>query len=220
MAAETRADSDLPLMAILTSASTAVAPCWREFIRQGVAERLAQPFSMYFQVGRGCLQLIVTRQKLSDTRRRLSVQLGPRRWHESAWCLLGFAGVNHADRAGFRHVFSDLHCLFSRYPRLHDTLIQQRVASVSRRLAPTFSPYVLQAQRARRRDVIGGRARLSSLAHLLHKTPRVPQQLRNLAPTRDCFSRIVSVLESICVTLRGARGHPAVHPAAAVRHRR
>src|ERR1700738_3786173 len=28
------------------------------------------------------------------------------------------------------------------------------------------------------------------------------------------------VLESICVTLRGARGHPAVHSAAAVRHRR
>jgi hypothetical protein len=25
------------------------------------------------------------------------------------------------------------------------------------------------------------------------------------------FSRIVSVLESICVTLRGARGHSAVH---------
>ena len=40
-----------------------------------------------------------------DTRRRLSVQLGPRRGHESAWCLLGFAGGNHADRAGFRHVF-------------------------------------------------------------------------------------------------------------------
>src|SRR6202048_455611 len=41
-------------------------------------------------------------------------QLGPRRGHESAWCLLGFAGGNHADRAGFRHVFSDPHCLFSR----------------------------------------------------------------------------------------------------------
>ena len=35
------------------------------------------------------------------TRRHLSVQLGPRRWHESAWCLLGFAGGNHADLAGF-----------------------------------------------------------------------------------------------------------------------
>jgi hypothetical protein len=46
----------------------------------------------------------------------LSVQLGPRRWYESAWCLLGFAGgngFNQADRAGFRHVFSDPHCLFS-----------------------------------------------------------------------------------------------------------
>src|SRR5271166_6193626 len=69
---------------------------------------------MSFQVGRGCLPLIITRQRLSDTRRHLSVQLGPRRWYESAWCLLGFAGVNHADRAGFRHVFSDPHCLFSR----------------------------------------------------------------------------------------------------------
>jgi hypothetical protein len=39
-------------------------------------------------------------------------------------------------------------------------------------------------------------------------------------PGRDCFSRVVSVLEGILVTLRGARGHPAVHPAAAVRHRR
>src|SRR6202023_2966009 len=58
------------------------------------------------------------------------------------------------------------------------------------------------------------------LTHLLHKSPRIPQQLRNLAPARDCFSRIVSVLEGILVTLRGARGHPAVHPAAAVRHRR
>jgi hypothetical protein len=40
----------------------------------------------------------------------LSVQLGPRRWYESAWCLLGFAGgigFNQADRAGFRDVFSD-----------------------------------------------------------------------------------------------------------------
>src|ERR1700720_1871146 len=40
----------------------------------------------------------------------LSVQLGPRRWYESAWCLLGFAGgngFNQADRAGFRHVFSE-----------------------------------------------------------------------------------------------------------------
>jgi hypothetical protein len=49
----------------------------------------------------------------------LSLWLGPRRWHESAWCLLGFAGgngFNHADRAGFRHVFSDPRCLFSRYP--------------------------------------------------------------------------------------------------------
>jgi hypothetical protein len=78
--------------------------------------------------------LIITRQRLSDTRRRLSVQLGPRRGHESAWCLLGFgggngfAGGNHADRAGFRHVFSDLRCLFSRYPRLHDTFIQQGAA--------------------------------------------------------------------------------------------
>jgi hypothetical protein len=26
----------------------------------------------------------------------------------------GFAGCNHADRAGFRHVFSDPRCLFSR----------------------------------------------------------------------------------------------------------
>ena len=67
--------------------------------------------------------MIITRQGLSDTRRHLSLWLGPRRWHESAWCLLGFAG---ADRAGFRHVFSDPRCLFSRYPRLHDTLIQQR----------------------------------------------------------------------------------------------
>jgi hypothetical protein len=47
-----------------------------------------------------------------------------------------------------------------------------------------------------------------NLAHLLHKSP---QQLRNLAPTRDCFIRIVSVLKGILVTLRGARGHPAVH---------
>ena len=85
-----------------------------KFIRQSVAERLAQPFSMSFQVGRGCLPLIITRQRLSDTRRRLSVQLGPRRGHESAWCLLGFAGGNHADRAGFRHVFSYPRCLFSR----------------------------------------------------------------------------------------------------------
>src|SRR6476620_4860500 len=60
----------------------------------------------------------------------------------------------------------------------------------------------------------------SSLAHLLHKSPRIPQQLRNLAPARDCFSRVVSVLEGILVTLRGSRGHPAVHSAAAVRHRR
>jgi hypothetical protein len=40
-----------------------------------------------------------------------------------------------ADRAGFRHVFSDPRCLFSRDPRLHDTLIPQRVSSASRRLA-------------------------------------------------------------------------------------
>src|SRR3981189_848337 len=31
---------------------------------------------------RPALPLIITRQGLSDTRRRLSVQLGPRRWHE------------------------------------------------------------------------------------------------------------------------------------------
>src|ERR1700730_8369141 len=55
----------------------------------------------------------------------LSVQLGPRRWYESAWCLLGFAGgngFNQADRAGFRHVFSDPRRLFSRYPRLLGSL--------------------------------------------------------------------------------------------------
>jgi hypothetical protein len=33
-----------------------------EFIRQSVAEGLAQPFSMSFQVGRGCLPLIITRR--------------------------------------------------------------------------------------------------------------------------------------------------------------
>src|SRR5258708_19645404 len=49
------------------------------------------------------------------------------------------------------------------------------------------------------------------LTHLLHKSPRIPQQLRNLAPAGDCFSRIVSVLEGILVTLRVARGHPPVH---------
>src|ERR1700736_3278982 len=111
---------------------------YSSYSAKSVAERLAQPFSMSFQVGRGCLPLIITRQRLSDTRRHLSLWLGPRRRHESAWCLLGFAGgngFNHADRAGFRHVFSDPRCLFSRYPRLHDTLIQQRVSSASRRLA-------------------------------------------------------------------------------------
>src|SRR3984893_4482596 len=61
-----------------------------QFIRQSVAERLAQPLSMSFQVGRGCLPLIITRQRLSDTRRHLPLQFGPSRWHESAWCLLDF----------------------------------------------------------------------------------------------------------------------------------
>jgi hypothetical protein len=103
--------------------------------------------------------------------------------------------------AGFRHIFSDPRCLFSRYPRLHDTLIQQRV--------------FIGISAARAKDNRG-----HCLAHLLHKSPRIPQQLRNLAPGRDCFSRIVSVLEGILVTLWGARRHPAVHPAAAVRHRR
>jgi hypothetical protein len=70
---------------------------------------------MSFQVGRGCLPLVITRQRLSDTRRHLSVQFGPSRWHESACWLLSFAGRTKADRAGFRHVFSDPHCLFSRY---------------------------------------------------------------------------------------------------------
>jgi hypothetical protein len=73
------------------------------------------------------------------------------------------------------------------------------------------------------KTVLGGSRqdnRRHCLAHLLHKSPRIPQQLRNLASARDCFSRIVSVLEGILVTLRGARGHPAVHSAAAVRHRR
>src|SRR6202022_2955908 len=36
---------------------------------------------------------------------------------------LGFPWLDHADRAGFCHIFSDPHCLFSSYPRLHDTLI-------------------------------------------------------------------------------------------------
>ena len=61
------------------------------------------------------------------------------------------------------------------------------------------------------------------LTHLLHKSPRIPQQLRNLAPAGDCFSRVVSVLKGIRVTLRGARGNPAMHSATAVirsrRHR-
>ena len=57
------------------------------------------------------------------------------------------------------------------------------------------------------------------LVHLFHKSPRLPQHVRNFAPARDGFSRIVSVLESILVTLGGAWGEPAVHPAAAVRHR-
>jgi hypothetical protein len=48
---------------------------------------------------------------------------------------------------------------------------------------------------------------------LMLLNPRIPQQLRNLAPGRDCFSRVVYVLEGILVTLRGARRHPAVHPA-------
>jgi hypothetical protein len=34
---------------------------------------------------------------------------------------------------------------------------------------------------------------------------------RNLAPPGDCFSRIMSVLEGILVTLWGAWGHPAMH---------
>ena len=57
------------------------------------------------------------------------------------------------------------------------------------------------------------------LVQLFDKSPRLPQHVRNLAPPGDCFSRIVSVLEGILVTLGGAWGEPAVHPAAAVRHR-
>jgi hypothetical protein len=48
---------------------------------------------------------------------------------------------------------------------------------------------------------------------------RLPQHVRNLAPPGDCFSRIMSVLEGILVTLWGAWGHPAMHSATAVRHR-
>jgi hypothetical protein len=59
----------------------------------------------------------------------------------------------------------------------------------------------------------------SNLVHLFHKSPRLPQHVRNLAPPGDCFSRIVSVLEGILVTLRSAWGHPAMHSASAVRHR-
>jgi hypothetical protein len=33
--------------------------------------------------------------------------------------------LDQADRAGLCHIFSDPRCLFSRYPSLHDTLIQQ-----------------------------------------------------------------------------------------------
>jgi hypothetical protein len=59
-----------------------------------------------------------------------------------------------------------------------------------------------------------------NLAHPASQEPSNPATARNLAPGRDCFSRVVSVLEGILVTLRSARGHPAVHSAAAVRHRR
>src|ERR1700738_3769509 len=55
----------------------------------------------------------------------LSVQLGPRRWYESAWCLLGFAGgngFNPGGRGGVRHVSSAPRRLFSRYPRLLGSL--------------------------------------------------------------------------------------------------
>jgi hypothetical protein len=52
-----------------------------------------------------------------------------------------------------------------------------------------------------------------------HKSPRLPQHVRNLAPPGDCFSRIMSVFEGVLVTLWGAWGHPAMHSATAVRHR-
>ena len=61
--------------------------------------------------------------------------------------------------------------------------------------------------------------RCSSPGVLFHKGPRLPQHPRNLAPARDCFSRIMSVLKGILVTLWGAWGHPAMHSASAVRHR-
>src|ERR1700730_2984848 len=131
---------------------------------------------MSFQVGRGCLPLIITRQRLSDTRRRLSVQLGPRRGHESAWCLLGFAGGNHADRAGFCHVFSYPRCLFSRYPRLHDTLIQQRVSSAPYR---SFKP-----RERRRTDVIGGRCHCTREAISTPGSPELPSSPASQEPSR------------------------------------
>ena len=87
--------------------------------------------------------------------------------------------------------------------------------SVSRRVrAPLEPSYVPDAEQ----HSITTRAR-SNLVHLFYKSPRLPQHLRNLAPARDCFSRIVSVLEGVLVTLRGAWGHPAMHSATAVRHR-
>ena len=54
---------------------------------------------------------------------------------------------------------------------------------------------------------------------VLSGVPRLPQHVRNLAPPGDCFSRIMSVLEDVLVTLWGAWGHPAMHSATAVRHR-
>src|ERR1700730_13803799 len=59
----------------------------------------------------------------------------------------------------------------------------------------------------------------SDLVHLFTRAFCIPQHLRNLVPPSDCFSRIMSVLEGVLVTLWGAWGHPAMHSATAVRHR-
>src|ERR1700730_12678514 len=65
---------------------------------------------MSFQVGRGCLPLIITRQRLSDTRRHLSVQLGPSlAIHEKA------LGPNHTDVGASLHDLAGLYLSQGRY---------------------------------------------------------------------------------------------------------
>jgi hypothetical protein len=73
----------------------------------------------------------------------------------------------------------------------------------------------LRVYRPMRRGLAGG-----AVSAAVGEPPYRPHQSRDFATSGDGFGGVAAILKGILIALRSPGGRSAVHPAAAVRHRR